>query len=610
MYNMSLSMASTGHRNLSPDWGMFVLGGKTFHRMSANFTNPCGPPAFAQIYMLDTTAATARRLELFRSDGNRRGGSSLQSDILTQLHDMLMESNPWIRQFRAAGSQLSELFWHSCSNVSLDGMGIGAIVEGSGSRNIVVRVTQGDGVEDVIRNISDEHELYHPLAYVLLFPTGEGGWSCGMKRRHYDGSDAGTLTLSKWALFIIQRRVGGLSHLQSCGHLTSEFWCDVWAQAEAAKLGFLRRPETQALIRSSRFNSVLDCIAQQGPLASEGRPVFMPASFVGSAQWYRALYHDAMALPTVLGRPDIFLTMTCNPGWPEIRDNIPAGSDPLHHADLVARVFYAKWMALLDDIHAGAIFGEVLGFCWRIEWQFRGWPHVHCMIILKRKLLAAHQIDGLVSAEIPDPDRHPELHKVVTEFMIHGPFCGDIRPTARCRQKDKLHCRFRFPKDRQECTVICSNQFPLYRRRMHYSALVKGHRVSDEWVATYNGLLLLRYRCHINVEVCTHLKVTKYCYKYVFKRPDEAAIGVDEIDLFLSSRVLSVGEAVWRILGLRLHQEYPPVFRLHLHAPHQHRVTFDASNPAAALESIAGQTSTLLQWFRLNQSDESARQYR
>ena len=282
----------------------------------------------------------------------------------------------------------------------------------------------------------------------------------------------------------------------------------------------------------------------------------------------------------------------------------------MEHADIVARVFFCKWMALLRDITERKIFGEVLAFCYRIEWQFRGWPHVHCMLILKRKLLSAHQIDGLVSAEIPDPILHPLLHKLVVDHMMHGPFCGDMRPVARCRQKDPNHCKHRFPKEPQSATVICSNQFPLYRRRQLFSAQVKGRTVSDEWVAGYNALLLLRYRCHINVEICTHLKVTKYCYKYVFKRPDEAVIAIDEIDHYLSHRVLSVGEAVWRILGLRLHQEYPPVSRLDLHLPQHHRVTIELGSAAAAWDSVVNQTTTLLQWFVLNQNDPGARQYR
>jgi len=504
VYNMALSMASTGHQNLTPDWGMFTLGGKTYHRMSGNFVNPRGPPAFAQIYMLDTTAATSRRMELFPT---RSAGASLNECILATLHDLLLLYNPWIEQFRSAGINVRELGWKSCGSVNIDGMGMGAMIDGFGKRDIIIRVNSGDGVNDVIRSIDDNHELYHPLAYVLLFPTGSGGWASWMTRRHHDGQDAGALSLTKWALYLMQRRLEGPSHLQSCGILTSELWCDVWAQVEASKLGFLRSPTAQARIRNCRFRAVEDCIRRHGDLALEGTPVVMPASFVGSAQWYRGLYHDAMALPAHFGRPDLFITMTCNPKWEEIRANLPVGADPLDNSDVVARVFYAKWMALLADICEGQIFGEVLAFCFRIEWQFRGWPHVHAMFILKRKLLSAHQIDGILSAEIPDPSMHPELHKLVCEFMIHGPFCEDFRPYLRCCQQKPHNCKFRFPKDRQTATVICSNQFPLYRRRQRFSAVVKGHTISDEWVSGYNSLLLLRYRCHINLEVCSHLKV-------------------------------------------------------------------------------------------------------
>jgi hypothetical protein len=78
----------------------------------------------------------------------------------------------------------------------------------------------------------------------------------------------------------------------------------------------------------------------------------------------------------------------------------------------------------------------------------------------------------------------------------------------------------------------------------------------------------------------------------------------------MTNRVLSVGEAVWRILGLRLHQEYPPVCRLDLHLPRSHRVVFDAGDPQNVWQDIETQTTTLLQWFLLNQSDPAARQFK
>jgi hypothetical protein len=112
----------------------------------------------------------------------------------------------------------------------------------------------------------------------------------------------------------------------------------------------------------------------------------------------------------------------------------------------------------------------------------------------------------------------------------------------------------------------------------------------------------------VNLEICGHLKVMKYCFKYVFKRPDTATIAFDEIDHFLSSRVLSAGEAAWRLLGLPLHQEHPNIMRLDIHVPRQHRVTFDpAAAPQDLAVSLSQQSSTLLQWFSLNSRDAAAR---
>ena len=429
VYNMALSMASTGHQNMSPNYGMFVLGGKSYHRIAAQFIHPQAAPGFAQIYILDTASATDRRMAVFPA---RQGAPKVNASILAQLHDLLVLHNPWIGQYRSAGrSEVAELSWSSCGSKNMEGMGLGAICDGYGSRHIVLRHSASDCG---FTSIDDAHELYHPLAYVLLFPTGAVGWSGELSRLNENLEEIGSLSLHQWARYLIMRRLGGLSHLQRCAALTSEFWCDVWAQIESRNLGYLRRAATQHSIRSSHFAAVDDAIDRHELLGHVGTPVWMPASFVGSAKWYRGLFHDAMMLPTRFDFPDLFITMTCNPKWPEILNNVPAGADPHDFPDIVARVFYAKWMALLHDIVVGMIFGKVVAFCWRVEWQFRGWPHVHAMFILARKLLSAHQIDGVVSAEIPDPAMHPELYKLVTDLMIHGPFCGDSVPASRCRE--------------------------------------------------------------------------------------------------------------------------------------------------------------------------------
>jgi hypothetical protein len=49
-----------------------------------------------------------------------------------------------------------------------------------------------------------------------------------------------------------------------------------------------------------------------------------------------------MALVRKYGKPDIFLTMTCNPNWDEIKRELYPGQTPQNRPDLVVRVFRAK----------------------------------------------------------------------------------------------------------------------------------------------------------------------------------------------------------------------------------------------------------------------------
>jgi hypothetical protein len=97
--------------------------------------------------------------------------------------------------------------------------------------------------------------------------------------------------------------------------------------------------------------------------------VRLPSSFVGSARYYQQLYLDAMALPRKFGKPDIFVTFTCNPKWPEIQDALPARSHWKFHPDIVARVFMLKLKEFIHDIVVNEIFGTVRAYVYRIEWQ-------------------------------------------------------------------------------------------------------------------------------------------------------------------------------------------------------------------------------------------------
>lgn len=250
------------------------------------------------------------------------------------------------------------------------------------------------------------------------------------------------------------------------------------------------------------------------------------------------------------------------------------------------------------------------------------------LVILQERVLTSSRIDGIVSAEFPDPVLQPELHAAVQEFMVHGP-C-DVRPHLSCRRmKADGTCGRKFPKPFNASTRLLPDGFPEYRRRGRFYGQDGERMVSDEWVVPHNSYLLARYRCHINCEVAGHVRSCKYIYKYValydwlrpqlcftlhrycFKAPDQVTLELNEIQAYLSGRLLSCAEATFRMLELKLHQEWPPVERLDMHLPRHNVVVF---NPMDDVDDILAQLpaaySKLMQWFVLNQQDVSARLYR
>jgi hypothetical protein len=61
-------------------------------------------------------------------------------------------------------------------------------------------------------------------------------------------------------------------------------------------------------------------------------------------------FHDSMAIVRKYGRPDLFITFTCNPNWKEITDNLLEKQNSSSRPDLVSRVFNLKLKELFSDL--------------------------------------------------------------------------------------------------------------------------------------------------------------------------------------------------------------------------------------------------------------------
>lgn len=97
-----------------------------------------------------------------------------------------------------------------------------------------------------------------------------------------------------------------------------------------------------------------------------GKRIVLPSTFTGSRRYMSRVYHDAMAIVRQYGKPDLFITITTNPSWPEIKEQLLPHQKAQDRPDIVARVFQLKLDELILDLKKG-IFGKLEAYVCTIE---------------------------------------------------------------------------------------------------------------------------------------------------------------------------------------------------------------------------------------------------
>ncbi|KAL0307648.1 UNVERIFIED_CONTAM: hypothetical protein Scaly_2976100 [Sesamum calycinum] len=159
-----------------------------------------------------------------------------------------------------------------------------------------------------------------------------------------------------------------------------------------------------------------------------------------------------------IGKPDLFITMTCNPSWEEIQNELKPGQTPQDRPDLLTRIFRAKFEELKKDIYTKGVLGKVVAHVHVIEFQKRGLPHAHMLVILdeNNKLNTVDDYDHIVRAEIPDKNDEPMLYEAVMRHMIHGPR-GEVNVNAPCMKN--VTCKKNYPKSFAPCKELILIQY-------------------------------------------------------------------------------------------------------------------------------------------------------
>ncbi|KAG2216227.1 hypothetical protein INT45_006933, partial [Circinella minor] len=551
-------------------------------------------PGFAQFYIYDTESQIQLRNGLF--DG-------LDTETLRSLQTMINRDNPLSQVYQRAADRIQEspdsdfaIVIHSDRTPSRGHYGqylvpataeIAAILPNHGSVGAycdVVITRRGGG----LMRINEFHPLYDPTYYVLIFPRGEQGWVAPLPNSHpnnmsnvsnndpddednEDDDEGNTTPMRYYAYLLHDRDKYYIVYYQRLFH---QFVVDMWVKVEQHHLEYIHRNQTS--LHAEMLDGFVDAI--DGEIARNVRRSFLlPSTFIGGSRDMNSRYQDAMAIIRCFSKPDLFITFTCNPSWIEITPELKLGQRAVDRPGLTARVFHMKLNSLMDDLTKKHVLGTYVAHISVVEHQKQGLPHCHILLILSSdcKLSGPSDYDNIVSAEIPNPDRHPAAYATVTRNIMHGA-CGPAYPDSPYMKTTEAEV----------------GGYPIYRRS-NDGKTVDVRRGHD------HALMSMRRRCN------NHSSATGT--DTVDNEDDEDEI--DETTLYQDARYVSASESFWRLFGFSLHSRAPFVQSLSIHLPGKKSVYYRPNQTVQqVIERAEQKLSTLEACFELNRNDPTTRE--
>lgn len=369
-YNSNLALSSSGGKidnSVNNGGGPYVfrINGQNHHMIGSLMPCDGKPPKFAQLYICDTDNEVNNRLRAMKNNDR------LDPEILTGLIHMLDECNPLVQFLRMIRDRFREsdfipVRMKLIGTRSKDGRQYNLptasevaalVVDGDEdsycNRDIIIE--QKDGR---LRRISELHPLYMALQYPLLFPRAESGYTTDLRTR----CGKKKLSQREFYCYRMMYREGEGHTILLGGRLMQQFFADCWTTIRSERISWCVRNQNK--LRFDVLHGLEDSVLRgDTDPGSVGTRIILPSSFTGGPRYMAQCYQDSMAICRWAGPPELFLTFTCNPKWPEIKEFLKKfpGQRPEERPDLVDRVFKIKLDQLIHDLTKGKHFGKTRG---------------------------------------------------------------------------------------------------------------------------------------------------------------------------------------------------------------------------------------------------------
>jgi len=620
--NSSFSFASMSCFNFTfptPGPPVYKIQGQVYHKMNkvAQPENDDEAPTNGQLFFLDASEAMDYRQTCFKNS----------DQLMAYIDSYLRENNRFANSYRMMrevyedhekeaqnhGTEMPEIKLLFCLKEGFDERrynlpvadDVFAIMVCNAESDVIPAkyVVNLKGKKELL-NIHPLDPIIEPMTYPILYPYGTLGWNNQIKDKV-----GKKLTLCDFAKFRLHYREDKFFPLHHSKKLFQQWVTDQYTRIEWERLMFFRTDKFQRTFAKTNYQNILDHMDKKsGNKDIEKKMVILPSSFPNSPRNMHEHYMDAMTIMNETGKPDLFITFTCNPQDPDILKCLLPRQIPNDRPDIIARVFKLKKDQLIREIVKDGLFGAVVSNIYVIEYQKRGLPHAHIIITLHPmyKLNNKNKVDKFIHAELPDPVTNPELFHLVTKNMLHGP-CNE---KSACWKKKK--CSKKFPYAFNEETKLDEDDQATYRRSNNGRVFVKNEfAYTNQYVVPYNPYLLIRFGAHINIEKVSSTKAIKYLFKYVFKGLDAATIQCssvdkdgnskvmkyDEVSDYLDARCVSPAEACWRIMKYPLQDKSHSVMGLPVHLEGEKIVYFDPTDDPEKIKEKSMKNSPLEAYF-------------
>ncbi|XP_021985085.1 uncharacterized protein LOC110880993 [Helianthus annuus] len=338
------------HRGNAPY--VYRISGENYHTLGSLLPKEGGEPKFAQLYIYDTDNEVCNRKTIF---SNSKKPASATFDLLDTEH----RAN-WSKDGRTYNLPTSS---------EVAALIVGDIEDALDNRDVVV-----ESKKDGLQRISELHPSYLALQYPLFFPFGEDGYRIDILHREGRASTKkkeSKCSMREYFAYHVQDRVNHFSLILNAQRLLQQFLVDVYTMIESEQLLFIRLQQNN--LRSETYEN-LSKLQQNGnpDMSNIGTHLLLPSSFTCGSRYMRENYYDAMAICKWFGYPDFFITITCNPKWPEIKRILKDKNiNPEDRPDILCRLFKIKLDAIMKDLREKSLVRNASAVLYTIEFQKR-----------------------------------------------------------------------------------------------------------------------------------------------------------------------------------------------------------------------------------------------